>query len=96
MEKLSSRVLSPNRISSPKVFDKNKNHESKSQHSNSSNIEQKIHNLRMRMHGNSLPTENNPTTQIPITEPLKPMRYVRHFTVSVSLKKSRLLRLLIV
>jgi hypothetical protein len=55
----------------------NKNQESKMQHGSS------IDKLRMLMYGQE---------HIHSIEPVKPMRYVRHFTVSVSLKKSRLLR----
>jgi len=83
-EKLSSTISIPSTIDSPSVIGKNKIRESK--------IHQyhglKLRTLRMRLLGQ----EDDHMVQVPVVEPLKPMPYVRRFTVSVSLKKSRLLR----
>ncbi|UJR16424.1 hypothetical protein I4U23_003326 [Adineta vaga] len=81
----SSRALETGKIFSPRLSERGKQHESQTEFHHGSKIEQKIQNLRLRMHGHLLPPE------VPVVEPLKPMRYVRHFNVSVSLKRSRLL-----
>ena len=56
-----------------------------------SGLEQKLNTLRALMLGQSLSDEQNYANEVPSTQPLKPMPYVRRFTVSVSLKKSRVL-----
>ncbi len=84
--KFSSTISIPSTIDSSSVIGKDKIRESKiRQHRGS-----KLQTLRMRLLGQ----EDDHIVQVPVVEPLKPMPYVRRFTVSVSLKKSRLLRFL--
>jgi hypothetical protein len=84
-----SRVSNTSTISSASIIRKTKGHESKIHQHNGSTLEQKLQTLRMLILENLSIHE---TTSVPVVEPLKPMPYVRRFTVSVSLKKSRLLR----
>jgi hypothetical protein len=88
----SPRVSGKNKVKSPSVIKKNENPENNTPHHVGLNVDQSLETLRMRMHGHLLSNGHNPATQISVIAPLIPMRYVRHFTVSVSLKKSHLLR----
>ena len=85
--KSSSRIFADSKIFSPRLSVKGKHRENQAQLHHGSKLEQKIQNLRFRINGH-VESPDAP----PVKEPLKPMRYVRHFNVSVSLKKSRLLR----
>ncbi len=85
----SSRLSNISGKDSPSVIEKKRTRESKIQQYLGSNLEQKLQTLRMLMLGHSLDGEQYHTTSV---QPLKPMPYVRHFTVSVSLKKPRGLR----
>ncbi len=90
--------ITPSRLStnsardSTSVIGKRKNRENKIQQYFGSSLEQKLQTLRTLMLGHSLTDEHSYTTDVPAIQPLKPMPYVRRFTVSVSLKKPRALR----
>lgn len=79
-------------INSPSVSLKSPRRENKIDHLVHENLDQKLRTLRMRILGSLLPHESRPSKPVPVVVPLKPMPYVRHFNVTVSLKKSRLLR----
>ena len=76
-------------VHTPSTSSRDKHRESKLQHFVGVNLEQRIQTLRLRMLGHSSHDEDNPP---PAIVPIKPMPYVRRFTVSVSLKKPRLIR----
>lgn len=77
---------------SPSVSLKSSNRESKIDHLVGVNLEQKLHTFRARMLGSLSSHESQSSIPMPVVVPLKPMPYVRCFNVTVSLKKSRLLR----
>ncbi|CAF3880776.1 unnamed protein product [Rotaria sp. Silwood2] len=83
-------VSKTNIIKSPRIVEKIESHESKKAHHNGLNIEQKFETFRMHMHEHHGISEHNNTMPVSMIHPLKPIRYVRYFTVPVSLK-SRLL-----
>ena len=89
-EDLSPSISDISIIDLPMVIEQSPSHESKSLRHSVLNFEEKLQAFRTRMHGHVSTSEHNP-----VVEPVKPMRYVRHFNVSVSLKKSRLLRFFI-
>lgn len=77
---------------SPSVSLKSSVRESKIDHLVGVNLEQKLHTFRTRMLGSLSSHESQSSIPTPVVVPLKPMPYVRCFNVTVSLKKSRLLR----
>ncbi|CAF0837024.1 unnamed protein product [Rotaria sp. Silwood1] len=90
--KASSTVSKTTIIDSSRIVERAKSHDSKIIHHNGLNLERRFSNFRMRNHGHhSMSTHSDNTTPVTVTQPLKPMRYVCHFNVPVSLRKSRLL-----
>lgn len=90
-ERMSSRLSNISSGTSPTVSEKRQRRDSRMQHI-STNLEQKLQTLRTFAKSSLWNEEfdSNPPTQV--VQPLKPMPYIRHFTVPISLKKSRVLR----
>lgn len=87
-ERMSSRLSNISSGTSPTVSEKRQRRDSR--------IQQKLNTLRT-FALNSLWNEEYDQNPLPpqVVQPLKPMPYIRHFTVPISLKKSRVLRFLI-
>ncbi|CAF1182831.1 unnamed protein product [Adineta steineri] len=90
-ERFSFRAFDANKKNLPNVVEKSRSSENQLNSSNGLKSEQKPYSLRTRILDHISPPDKHHTTHSPTIQPLKPMRYSRHFNVTVSLKKSRLL-----
>jgi hypothetical protein len=88
-EKASSRTSIASVIGSSSINRKLRARESVIQQDNGLNIEQKHEKIRIRLLRLLLTNEYDSTTNVPAIVPLRPMPYVRRFSVPNSLKKSR-------